>query len=547
MSNATRTRELLLTLAQSIVDADSRDDLTKCDNLQILHSSLEDAIKSVVVAQNELSLINKLPPETIIIISEFIIEPGSRKSIFELVKMTHICQYWRSTLISCPRLWSSIFVKHDHKDFVTACLERSQELPLSVHLDLKYGDYHEFDDCTCIRNEWSPGMYIDEDNPCRYHTTIEPLMDVDSIKRIRKLDVFLTMLDGSEEGPDHDFHDALDNFQFFVFPLPFLESFSFSVDYEEFDSYIDTHLSLPGNLFCWMIAPPTKLRHLSLHGCYGGPILAVHNLTSFELSGYEDYDPIQLGQRAFLPFISGSPSLVSLALSRCEFPDREKSSRATPVKLSELKTLRLINVYGLTGLPGIIEVPAFKTLSSLHISTRKEEGAMSYVPDFEVRAENDDGFRLFYDSQNNDELASEWLGITRNADSSPALVRLEGRDLHSRDKYGMRNSPLPLFVNAKVLEIGASFAGRWYRDFWKDLGNIGSQLTTLRLEVVEGMDPTVAESVRGFAKARLEKGMPLMKLERMKFKGLDEEGEEKAEKLWEEFRAGLNIDQYLSL
>ena len=522
--------------------------LTRPDEqLQILHSSLENAIRSVVVAQNELSLVNKLPPETIIIISEFIAESRSRKSIFDLVKMTHICQYWRSTLISCPRLWSSIFVKNDHKDFVTACLERSQELPLAVHLDLKYGDYHEFDDCTCIRNEWSPGMYIDEDNPCRYHTTIEPLMNADSIKRIRKLDVLLTMLDGSDEGPDCDFHDALGGFRFFVFPLPFLESLSFNVDYDEFDSYIDTHLTLPEDLFCWRLIPPANLRHLSLHGCYGGPILAVRNLTSFELSGYEDYDPIQLDRDTFLPFISGSSSLVSLALLRCEFPDREKSPRATPVKLSKLKTLRLMNIYGLSSFPDIIEVPAFKTLSSLHISTQEEENAMGHVPGFEVRAENDDGFMLLYDCPNDDELTSEWLGIMRNADSSPTFVRLEGRDVYSRGGYGLRDSPLPLFVNAKVLEIGAVFADRWYRDFWKDLKNIGPQLTTLRLEVAEGMGLTVAESVRGFAKARLEKGMPLMKLERMRFEGLDGEGEEKAEKLWEEFRAGLNIDQYLSL
>jgi hypothetical protein len=119
--------------------------------LQALHSALEKAVRSVVVAQNELSLINKLPPETIITVSEFVAEPRTRESMFEIVKMTHICQYWRSTLISCPHLWSSIFVKNDRKDFVAACLERSRELPLTVCLDLKHGDYHDYPGCTCIR------------------------------------------------------------------------------------------------------------------------------------------------------------------------------------------------------------------------------------------------------------------------------------------------------------------------------------------------------------------------------------------------------------
>lgn len=41
--------------------------------------------------------------------------------------------------------------------------------------------------------------------------------------------------------------------------------------------------------------------------------------------------------------------------------------------------------------------------------------------------------------------------------------------------------------------------------------------------------------------------MPLSKPERMTFEGADREDEEKAKKLWEEFRTGLDIDQYLTV
>jgi len=467
--------------------------------------------------------------------------------MFEIVKMTHVCQYIRSTLISCPHLWSSIFVRNDHKDFVAACLERSQEVPLTVFLDLKYGDYHDYPDCTCIQNEWSPGMRINESNPCRYHTTIDPLVKDDRILRIRKLDVHLTMLDDSaEEGPDQYFKDALDNFGFFGFPLLLLESLSFRVEHE---LDVDTHLQLPKGLFHWGFLPPVELRHLTLHGCYGGPLRAVRNLTSFELAGVqENFDPIELDQRTFLPFISGSPSLVSLRLSHCSFPDRAQLSRVTPVKLPKLKSLRLADVYGLPGFPGLIEVPAFKTLSSLRISARKR--ASSPVDFFDnahflVRAEGDDGFQLFHETADYDELASDWLGVTHDADPSLAFVRLEGElDLEEVDETEV--SPLPFFVNAKILEIGASFVSPWYRDFWKDLEKVGPQLTTLRLEVVEGMKPAVVMSVKELFKARFRKGMPLTKLERMTFEEMSGEDEEKAKKLWEEFRAGLDIDQYLA-
>ena len=469
--------------------------------------------------------------------------------MFEIVKMTHVCQYWRSTLISHPHLWSSIFVKNDHKDFVAACLERSGGVPLTVCLDLKHGDYEDYPDCTCIRNEWSSGMRINEANPCRYHTTIDPLLELDNIQRIRKLEVHLTMLDGyAEEGLDQDFKDALDDFDFFTSPLPALESLSFSVNLE-LDIDIDTHMHFPRDLFCWNFLPPTKLRHLTLHGCYGGPIQAVRNLTSFELAGVLDgFDPIELNQRTFLPFISGNPSLVSLRLSHCSFPDRAQPSRVIPAKLPELKSLQLIDIYGLPGLPGIIDVPAFRTLSSLRISARKQKSDhfSSYEPIlFLIHAENDDGFKLSYDTTNDHEVASDWLGITHNADPTPAFVRFEGRELNPAEEIEMETSPLPLFVNAKVLEVGASFAGVWYRNFWKDLENVGPQLTTLRLEVIEGMDPGIGKSVKKFAEERLRKGVPLAKLERMTFEGMSAEDEEKAKKLWEEFRTGLDIDRFL--
>ena len=93
------------------------------EQLQKLRSSLESVARSVVVTRNEFSLMCKLPPGTLVTISEFVAEPRTRESVFEIVKMTHIWQYWRSTLISCLHLWSSIFVKNDHKDFVAACLE----------------------------------------------------------------------------------------------------------------------------------------------------------------------------------------------------------------------------------------------------------------------------------------------------------------------------------------------------------------------------------------------------------------------------------------
>ena len=68
-------------------------DVDGSQQLRVLCHSLENAVRSVLVAQNELGLISKLPPETLVAISEFVAEPRTRESLFEIVKLTHVCQY----------------------------------------------------------------------------------------------------------------------------------------------------------------------------------------------------------------------------------------------------------------------------------------------------------------------------------------------------------------------------------------------------------------------------------------------------------------------
>ena len=183
--------------------------------------------------------------------------------MFELVKVTHVCQYWRSTLISCPHLWSSIFVKSDHRDFIAACLERSREVPLAVHMDLEYGAYHYHSDCRCKQ-----GRPVAATDPhlCRYHSTFVPLVTSDCTRRIHKLDIHLHLLDTQTDDSDWYFEGAFDHFKLFELPLPTLEYLNLRVHSELADKIL---VELPRDLFCWDFSPPTELRHFTLHGCYG--------------------------------------------------------------------------------------------------------------------------------------------------------------------------------------------------------------------------------------------------------------------------------------
>ena len=118
-------------------------------------------------------------------------------------------------------------------DFVAACLERSRGAPLTVGLDLKYGKCYHYPGCIRIRSKWLSVAWRGEEDPCRYHTTIRPLLKVDHIRRIRKLDVHLAILDGvSRGGPNQNFEDALGDFGLFACPLPVLESLTFRARHE---------------------------------------------------------------------------------------------------------------------------------------------------------------------------------------------------------------------------------------------------------------------------------------------------------------------------
>lgn len=257
------------------------------------------------------------------------------------------------------------FVKNDHKDFVAACLARSQEVPLTVHLDLKHGNYRSYPDCTCM-DDLPVGMQVDWANPCRYHTTIHPLNSLRHTQRIRTLDVHITLLRGDLPGDEY-FQDVLNDFEFFTLPLPIVESLNFRVTHRLDNPYLD----LPDDLFCWKVSPPTRLRHLTLHGCYAGPILAVRGLTSFELVG----DPKELTEldHTLLLFISGNPSLVSLSFAHCAFAYPPVSPQVAPIELPELKSLRLIDTNTLSPFPDLIHAPALESLSSLRISAQVME------------------------------------------------------------------------------------------------------------------------------------------------------------------------------
>ena len=136
--------------------------------------------------------------------------------------------------------------------------------------------------CGCF--DWESSTQLNERNLCPHRTAITPLLNNHHTERIRKLDIHLTVVDDFEGSADHIFRSALDDLKSCALSLPSLQTLSLSMHFN-FDYFDPPFVHFSEDMFGWDTSPPAKLHHLILHGCCGGPILSLQNVTSFELTG----------------------------------------------------------------------------------------------------------------------------------------------------------------------------------------------------------------------------------------------------------------------
>jgi hypothetical protein len=81
-------------------------------------------------------------------------------------------------------------------------------------------------------------------------------------------------------------------------------------------------------------------------------------------------------------------------------------------------------------------------------------------------------------------------------------------------------------MDAQTLEVGSNYQLGWYRSFWDDLKQLGTQLKTIRFEVSEDMEPCrgddcthddcfMWETIEDLVKYRFDQGRPFSAVERM--------------------------------
>ena len=96
-----------------------------------IERDVSEILRATKTIRNACIPVNKLPPEILSKILE------CRTSERDLVISTHVCRYWRSTLVSTPSLWTCFRFKSSHDvDRTLTYLERSRSAPVDVEVDM---------------------------------------------------------------------------------------------------------------------------------------------------------------------------------------------------------------------------------------------------------------------------------------------------------------------------------------------------------------------------------------------------------------------------
>ena len=402
-------------------------------------------------------------------------------------------------LINQPRVWSTVFItQRDRRSFVKACLERSHPVTLDVTVDAsKLGRVHPA--CTCEKGR--RGMLLpNESNPCEWHFQFEPLADTRHSDRVRVLDI---SFDNEWVPLVERARYPLGSCRFFTSSFPRLATLTWKNKETNHADY----------LFSTSPFVPT-LRSLTYVGAWSSLIAQVNNLTSFVFeneSRHTNTEAVRL-------FMRNNRSLESLSLNIDAF---EGTSKGPPAHLLNLKSLTVgIPVKKLST---IFRVPAFRRLSSLQISSDSDA-------DIYTLSATGDDITLTAKCYPRD-FTETWEDLTGEAKPVIRHIRLYDDGSEEVDhSCGDNSTIILLMVDAQTLEVGLNYATGWYRSFWDDLKQLGTQLKTIRFEVSGEMEPCpedgylsvhddtdseVWDSIEDLVKYRFDQGRPFSTVERL--------------------------------
>jgi len=194
---------------------------------------------------NESTPTHRLPQEILTRILYLAVNHGSEEHAKEIIPLTHVCRYWRTLLLSHPRMWSTLCVKPGNPSVISEWLARSQNVPLIVIAE--FTDVYEHPPCRYLDTATTTLANSDDLGVCSRH---EAALSLDRLvphrSRISDLEILVRLSDPDWEDEDRDDEPTLLNHHFFKEALPNLQRLDLRAAHVEEGRYV---IPIPDSVF----------------------------------------------------------------------------------------------------------------------------------------------------------------------------------------------------------------------------------------------------------------------------------------------------------
>ena len=220
------------------------------------------ATRRVANLLNEGTPTYRLPPEILTRILYIAVDHGSEEHTDQVTPLMHVCRYWRTLLLSYPRMWSTLCMKPGNPSLISEWLARSQKVPLTVIAE--FSDAYEHPPCRYRDSATAALANIYDHEVCPRH---EAILSLDQLlphrSRIHDLDILIRSSDPDWEDGGHESEPRLLNHCFFRETLPNLQHLDFRATHVEQERYM---IPVPNSLFAGELPCLKELKYLGVHG-----------------------------------------------------------------------------------------------------------------------------------------------------------------------------------------------------------------------------------------------------------------------------------------
>ena len=337
--------------------------LTHSPQVRELYEVLKTATWRVANLLNESTPAHRLPPEILTRILYLTVDHGSEEHAGQVIPLTHVCRYWRSLLLSYPRMWSTLCMKPGNPSIVSEWLARSQNVPLIVIAE--FTDIYEHPPCRYL--DTTVAAIIAKPNDPRVCPRHQAALSLDQVlphrSRIQDLSIVIRSSDSNWTQGDHI--GKLLYHQFFLETLPNLRRLDFRAADVEEDRYM---IPMPDLLFAGELP---RLKELKYHGVNGGLTETAKDLTSCEIGHWSgSAGPTIFSLEELQMLFNNNKTLRSLTIGECDLDDFDDDLVPMPTPMTGLKFLKICccDNNPFEKILNCIHVPQFENLDTAQLS-----------------------------------------------------------------------------------------------------------------------------------------------------------------------------------